>query len=114
MMLLIAILRDDHHVRTVVRVLVELGLFDSTVLDGEAIENLAVRSIPLFEDVGRWFGQTLDYNRTLLVAVRDRSEVDTLLELCRRDGLDLRDARVGTLLLVPCERIAPTEPEAAP
>ncbi len=70
MMLLIAIVRDESLVQPLVRVLVEMELFDSAVLDGEAVENLAVRTIPLFEDVGRWFGQTLAYNRALFVVLR--------------------------------------------
>jgi hypothetical protein len=114
MTLLIVILKDEALVRKVVGALVEMELFDSTVLDGEAIENLAMRTIPLFEDVGRWFGQNLGYNRTILAALRDRSEADTFVELCRRDGIDLADPAVASLVLLPCERYVPParDPEA--
>ncbi len=112
MTLMIAIFRDEAIVRKAVRVLVEMGLFESAVLDGEAVENLAVRTIPLFEDVGRLFGQALAYNRTLLVPLRDRAEAELFASLCRRDGLDLADPAVGTLLLVPCERLTNGETES--
>lgn len=114
MMLMIVILRDESLVRKVVGALIELELFESAVLDGEAIENLAVRTIPVFEDVGRWFGQSLGYNRTILVALRDRAEADAFFGLCRRDGVDLARPESATLLLVPCERYAPPAGKAAP
>lgn len=108
MMLLILIVKDDTVVRKVVRVLVEMELFDSTVLDGEAVENLAMRSVPMFEDIARMFGQALSYNRTLMVGLRHRQEAEVLTRLCRRDGVDLCDPAVATAWLIPCERLEPS------
>lgn len=113
MTLMIIILRDESVARKVVGALVELELFDSTVLDGEAIENLAMRTIPIFEDVARWFGQGLGYNRTLLVGLRDRADADAVVALCRRDGVDLTNPETATVLLVPCERYTPPPAEGA-
>lgn len=101
------ILKDESRVRKVVSALVELELVDATILDGEGVENLAVRSIPLFEEVGNLFGQNLSYNRTLLIVVPERKIVDDLVALCRREGVDLTDPAVATLLLLPCERYTP-------
>lgn len=111
-MLMIVILKNEALIRKVVGALVELELYDSSVLDGEAIENLAVRTIPLFEDVGGWFGQNLAYNRTLFVTLNERAEADAFVDLCRRDGIDLTDPEIASLLLLPCERYRAPGPEA--
>lgn len=114
MTLMILILKDEALVRKVVGTLIEMELFDGAVLDGEALENLAMRTIPLFEDVGRWFGGHPQYNRVIAVPLRDRAEADTFAGLCRRDGVDLANPETATLLLVPCERYAPPAGGSAP
>ncbi len=114
MTLMIVLLRDESLVRKIVGALIETELFEGTVLDGEALENLAMRTIPLFEDVGRWFGQNLQYNRLIAVALRDRAEADAFVGLCRRDGVDLTNPETASLWLVPCERYAPPAGETAP
>ncbi|GEM_PF-1626000 len=110
-MMMVVILRDESRVETVVRALVELGMFDSTVLDGESVETLAVRTVPLFEAIGGWFGESRAYNRALIVALDDRREADAVVDLCRRDGLDLADPATACVLLLPAERYRPQEAE---
>lgn len=103
-MLLVLILKDETLVKKVVAAFLELELVETTILDGEGVENLAARAIPLFEEAGSLFGQNLVYNRTLLAHVPERRQVDDLVALCRREGVNLEDPAVATLLLVPCQR----------
>ncbi len=103
-MLTVIILHDESRVDVVLRALVELELYDTTVLDGESVEALAVRTVPVFESLGGWFGENRAYNRAILVSVRDRAEVDAVVRLCRADGLDLTDPAIACILMVPAER----------
>ncbi len=102
-MLLLVILKDERHLKTAVNALIEVGLFDATILDGEAVENLASQTLPLFADVGRWFGYNLAYNRTLLVVVPERRQAEEFVELCARDGVNLRDPSIAVMALLPAE-----------
>lgn len=111
-MLLLVILKDERRLTTVVNALIELGLFDATILDGEAVENLASQTMPLFADVGRWFGHNLAYHHSLLVVVPDRQRVEEFLGLCSRDGVDLRDPTIATLALIPTEPYSSAEGRA--
>jgi len=106
-MLLMVILKEERHLKTVINAMIELGLFDATILDGEAVENLATQTLPLFADVGQWFGHNLAYNRTLLVLVPDRRQAEEFVALCGRDGVDLRDPAIATMALLPAESFPP-------
>lgn len=104
MPLLVIILKDEAQIRKVVSALLELEITDATVLDGEGVENLAVRTIPLFAEIGSLFNQDLAYNRTILAHIADPRFADDLVKLCRREGLDLADPAAACVLIVPCER----------
>ncbi len=111
MWLLFLVLKDETHIRPLVGILLEMELFDATVLDGEGIENLAVRSVPVLSEVSALFGQSLAYNRTLWIPLDDRDQVRTLVDLARREGVNLTDPEVALLRLVPCETYR-EEPDA--
>ncbi|MCX7819561.1 MAG: hypothetical protein N2652_10225 [Kiritimatiellae bacterium] len=106
-MLLLLILKDERRIETVVNALIELGLFDATILDGEAVENLATQTLPLFADVGRWFGHNLAYHRALLIVLPERRAAEEFVDLCARDGLNLRDPQVAVMALIPAEPFPP-------
>lgn len=107
MHLALILLKNETLIHRVSRTLVELERFDAAVLDGEGIENIAVRSIPLFSEIGHLFGQNLAYNRMLFVPIEERAQLDEIVRACRRDGVDLTDPAVAVLWTLPCERYTP-------
>jgi hypothetical protein len=106
MALMLIILKEETQIRKVVSTLLELEIVDATVLDGEGVENLAVRTIPLFAEIGSLFNQDLAYNRTILAYIPSPDLADEVIRLCRREGLDLADPAVACVLTLPCARHA--------
>ncbi len=99
----ILVLKSEAYAKTVVSTLIELGLFDSTVLDGEGVENVATETIPVLSEVTALFGQDIVFNKTIITVVPDRDAVYELNRSLQRDGIDLNTPEVGTLMAFPCE-----------
>ena len=108
MWLLFLVLKDETLMRKIIGVLLEMELFDASVMDGEGIENLAERSLPVLSEVAALFGQSLAYNRTLWIPIEDRAQVRTLVGRCRHEGVDLMSPDVAVLRVIPCETVSET------
>lgn len=113
MVLVLLNLKDERQIHKVVDVLLEMELTDATVMDSEALENLAVQTNPLFAEVGNLFGQNLAYQRTIILCLPHRDALHDVVRLCGRDGVDLVDPAVASLWIVPCEAYAPGRASAA-
>lgn len=111
MWILFLLLKDESRIRTLVGILIEMELFDSSVLDGEGIENLGVRSLPVLSEVAALFGQSLAYHRVLCISLDDKEQARTLVVQCRKDGLDLLNPETAMMRLIPCEPV-PEVPDA--
>lgn len=98
----IIILKSEAYAKPVVSTLVELELFDSSVLDGEGVENVATETAPILSEVTALFGQDILFNKTIITVVPTRDMVFTLNGALKRDGIDLTQPEVGTLMAFPC------------
>lgn len=102
MKLLIIILKQEHLLDQISSILLEVGLFGSTVLDGENIETLADSPMPLFSSFKSLFGENYSYNRTIVSPVEDNESILDFLHICAHEGIDFSDPDTGVLLTVPC------------
>ncbi len=103
MYIAIIILKQEALLKRLSAILIECGLFDSTVLDGEGIENAAGQGDSLFRELRGLFGGELAYNRTFIVHVPEREMLDDFVDLCRREKIDFTQRDVGLVMAYPCE-----------
>ncbi len=103
MRVLIIHLQKEEDLQTVASLLMELGLFNTAILDGEGIENIGVPQDQLFASFQNLFGQGSAYNRTLITPVADMDFIKTFLHLCEVQGLDFKNPETGWVLSFPCD-----------
>lgn len=103
MLTMIVILRNEEQTRTVVSTMIECGIFEATILDGEGVEHFAAETIPVFSSLGALFGDRSTYNNTIIAAVEDRRTVAEFVSLCAKAGIDFSQPGVGSVMAVPCE-----------
>lgn len=102
MYVVMIILKSEAFARPVISTLVELELYDSSVLDGEGVENVASETAPILSEVTTLFGQDILFNKTIFTVVPNRHTITEIDQALKRDGIDLRKPEVGTLVAVPC------------
>lgn len=103
MRVLIIHLQKETDLQTAASLLMELGLFDTAIVDGEGIENVGVPQDQLFASFQNLFGQGDAYNRTLITPVPDMNMVHTFIHLCEVQGLDFKNADTGWIVSFPCD-----------
>ncbi|MFW5800895.1 MAG: hypothetical protein ACOCVC_02580 [Spirochaeta sp.] len=97
------VLKQEQLLKRISAILIECGLFDSTILDGEGIENVAGQTNPLFRELRGLFGQELVYNRTIIVHVPEREILDDFIALCKREKIDFAKPDVGFVMAHTCD-----------
>lgn len=110
MYIMITVLKKEEQIKKLISVLLELGLFDSTVLDGEGIENVAALTMPVFSELRNLFGDESEYHKTIITYVQERENIDRFVNICREQGLDFKEEKTGFIIVFPCEMyIGPEE-----
>lgn len=109
MRVLVVHLQKEEDLQTVASLLMELGLFNTAILDGEGIENIGVPQDQLFASFQNLFGQGSAYNRTLISPVPDMETIHSLIHLCDLQGLDFKKPDTGWILSFPCDLYVGTE-----
>lgn len=99
----VVILRNESLTRAVVSSMIECGIFDATVLDGEGIEHYAGETIPVFASLRSLFGEQSTYNTTIIASVKSRDVLQQFVHLCRSAGVDFEHDEVGTVMAFPCD-----------
>ncbi len=102
MLVMIIILKDESLVKRLLSLLIEFELFQSTVLDGESIENIVSSNIPVFSDFKMLFGRESIYNRTIISFVPDERTFNRFIKISRKDGIDFQTQDIGCLMTFPC------------
>lgn len=100
---LIIHLQKEEDLQKVASLLMELGLFNTAIVDGEGIENIGVSQDQLFASFQNLFGQGSAYNRTLVCPVPDIETVKTFVHLCEVQELDFNKPDTGWILSFPCD-----------
>jgi hypothetical protein len=108
---MIIILKDESLVKKILSLLLEFELYQSTVLDGESIENIAARKIPLFSDFNLLFGRESAYNRTIVCYVPDGSTVEEFIKVCKKEEIDFQKQDIGCLMTFKCNLFLGLQPE---
>ncbi len=103
MYVMIIILKDESLVKKIFSLLIEFELFQSTVLDGESIENVAARKIPLFSDFNLLFGRESVYNRTIICYVPDGATIEEFIQVCKKEDIDFDKQDIGCLMTFKCD-----------
>lgn len=99
----VIILRNEALTRDVVTAMIECGIFDATVLDGEGIEHYATEAIPAFASLGKLFNDKSTYNTTIIASIESRELLLEFVEICGKSGVDFHDESVGTIMAFPCD-----------
>ena len=102
MKLLIMILKDESLLEQIASIMVEQGLYESAIIDGENIESLAGGSVPLLTSFRSLFGDFGSYNRTIICPIDAGDTLLGLLAVFSQEGIDFSRPEIGTLLTVPC------------
>lgn len=102
MKLLVVILKNERLFDRISSILLEVGLFDSSVLDGENIESLKDTAMPLFSSFKSLFGKDYSYNRTIIGPVYDNEAIFQFVKICEKEGIDFSNPETGCLFSLPC------------
>ncbi len=101
MKLLVIMLKKERLLEKIITILLETGMFDSSVIDGENIETLAKSKMPLFTSFKALFGADYSYNMTIISPVYDSSSIKDFVKICDKEGIDFSNPETGTLLSLP-------------
>lgn len=107
MQLVIIVLKNEKLLKKLISILIEFGLYDSSVFDGEGIENLAAATNPTFSTLRSLFSENYVYNRTILIPVEDAGTGEQLVRLCGKEGIDFSNEDTGIMVSLPCTRLVP-------
>jgi len=110
MYIMVIILKEETLIKKIFSLLIEFELYQSTVLDGESIENIALKKIPLFSDLNMLFGRESIYNRTIICYVPKGAVIEKFVKVCRKEGIDFLNDDIGCLMTFPCHLFLGKEP----
>ncbi|ERP30938.1 hypothetical protein [Chitinivibrio alkaliphilus] len=102
MNILIIILDKEELLEPLAEIFMECGLFNTSIFDGEGVETIASQNSPLFNEIQRFFGNTMTYNRTIISAIPDQESYENFKTLLTAQGIDFSGGDIGFLLLLPC------------
>ncbi|MGM0607958.1 MAG: hypothetical protein ACQESP_06040 [Candidatus Muiribacteriota bacterium] len=103
MYIMIVVLQNENLLEKVVGILFELELFNSTVLDGEEPETVAVESLPLFLDLAKLVKDENTYNKTIISYVPEKETVNEFIRICREEKIDFNVENTGWVSAFKCE-----------
>ncbi len=105
MYVMIIILKEEKLLKKLISILIEFGMYDASVLDGEGIENLAVQTNPLFSSLRNLFSESYVYNKTIITPVVSKKDTASFLTVCKEQGIDFAESDIGSIMVIPCETI---------
>ena len=105
MYVMIINIKKEELLKKLISIMIEFEMFDSSVIDGEGIENLAMQTDPVFSSLRALFSETYVYNKTIITPVQSRKDLDTFLSVCSQEGIEFRGTETGSVMVLPCEEI---------
>ena len=94
-------LKQEHHLDKISALLIELGVFDVSILESEGVEERAQR-MPVLSSMGSIFDSWSDHHRTVICRVPNEEKLEKLAQYAAGDGIDFSSPDVGALFAVPC------------
>lgn len=103
MYIMTVVILDESLLKKIVNILIELELFNSTILDGEAPETFAVETLPVFRElVGILDGESV-YNKTIICHVPEEKTIHKFIRICLGEGIDFEKEGVGFVMANRCD-----------
>jgi len=96
------VLKKEPLIKKITSLLIELGLFDACILEGEGVEEAAAQAIPVFSSLQDLFGAEYSTSKFILAPVPDLDTVREFLSLSRSEGIDFREPGMGAVAAFPC------------
>ncbi len=110
MELLIIFLYARHHLEKIASLLVEVGVTEATITEGQALGQFLAFEIPIFAGLRQLVGEKRRHATTILAVVESPDAIESFIKLLRDEGIDFGEAGVGVLLSVPLSKaILPQE-----
>lgn len=102
MEIVVIILKNESLLERIASIFIECELFDTTILDGEGVETIASETSEIFNEIQRFFGNTMNYHRTIISAVPDKESISELISLFKEENIDFTDGNTGIIMAFPC------------
>ena len=102
MLIMMIILENEACLKKLVSLMLEFELYQSSVLDGESIENIAMENVPVFTGIRSIFGSNYVYHKVIVSLVPDQETYHHFLSICTREGIDFGAEGTGAIFAIPC------------
>jgi len=112
--ILVIVLKKEPLIKKITSLLIELGLFDACILEGEGVEEAAAQAIPLFSSLQDLFGGEYSTTKFILAPVPDLDTVREFLSLSRSEGIDFREPGTGAVAALPCSFFVSADQDESP
>lgn len=101
----IIILKDEKKYDKLIQILIELQLFDSTILDGEGIEPSLIDSLSVFKELALMLRSSEEYvyNKTIISFVPNKEDLKNLIKICKEEDIDFTKPNVGSVMAFKCD-----------
>jgi len=93
---------EETLLKKIVNILIELELFNSTILDGEAPETFAVEALPIFKELAGIIEEESVYNKTIICHVPDIKTIEKFVKICFEEGIDFEKEGIGWVMANKC------------
>jgi len=104
MELLIIFLYAREHLEKIASLLVEVGVTEATITEGQALGQFLAFEVPIFAGLRQLVGEKRRHATTILAVVEDEKKVDALIRLLRDEGIDFTQPGTGVILSLPIKR----------
>ncbi len=89
------VLYDEDLLNKILSIMIEFQLFDSTILDGETPENLAVETLPFLAELAALLEGDSRFNKTIICNVESLEQVKDFVDVCLEEGIDFKQENTG-------------------
>lgn len=100
---MIIVILDETLLKRIVSILIELELFDATILDGEAPETVAVETLPVFKELAGILHGDSVYNKTIICHAQEERQVKKFIKICKEEGIDFTEEDTGWVMALKCD-----------
>jgi len=94
------VLHDEDLLDKILSIMIELQMFDSTILDGETPESLAVETLPFLTELAALLEGDSRFNKTIICIVESIDQVKKFVQLCLEEGIDFKAENTGWISAV--------------
>jgi hypothetical protein len=105
MQLLVVFLNAREHLEKLVSLLVEVGVTEATILDGQAVGHFLAHEVPIFAGLRQLVGEKQQPTGTVLALLENDSVFDELERLMKSEGIDFTEPGTGVIMTLPLSKV---------